>query len=183
MPLEFLQVPSRRRTTVAVSLAVLLPVSGSLADTTERAGRYLDRSVLVHETAQLNPLEQVADLRFDSRVTVAGALRTALSGTGYRLLDPEAHPDARARSLLRGRIAIPHEAFDGKRLDSVLAAVAGAGRGFRLEVDHTGRRIRIVPLRRVAPPAETAPGQPVPDYRAGRVDSADPHPAHRGHWQ
>ena len=183
MPLEFPPVPSPRRLIAAASCAVLLPVPAVLADATERAGRYLDRSVLVHEAARLNPLEQVADLRFGSRVTVAEALRTALAGTGYRLLDPEDHPDAEARSLLRGRIAIPHETFDGKRVDSVIAAVVGAGRGFRLEVDHAGRRIRIVPVGRTAPATEPVRREPATDYRAGRTDSSDPHPAHRGQWQ
>lgn len=65
-----------------VSCAAFLPAQSALADGTERIGRYLERSVLVHESAQLNPLEQVADLEFSSRITVTEALRLALAGAG-----------------------------------------------------------------------------------------------------
>ena len=131
----------------SVLAATFLTVLPGLAmgDDSRRVGRYLDKSVLVHEAAQLNPLEQVAHLRFSSRVTVAEALRSALTGTGYQLLDPDAHHE-HSRALLESRLAIPHQNFDDKRIDSVIAAVVGAGRGFTLEVDHVARRIRVVPL-------------------------------------
>jgi len=47
-------------------------------------GRYLDRSVRVHDAAQLNPLRQVLDLRLSDRMSVGSALRTALAGAGSR---------------------------------------------------------------------------------------------------
>ncbi len=138
--------PSSTSPLPALGAALLLGLAGhAWGEDVRRAGRYLDRSVLVHEAAQLNPLEQVADLEFSSRISVAEALRSALAGTGYRLLDPGAHHDD-ARALLESRLAIPHLNFDDKRVDSVIAAVVGAGRGFHLQVDHVTRRIRVVPL-------------------------------------
>ena len=132
--------------TIPLVAALLLGLAvNSWAEDTRQVGRYLDRSVLVHEAAQLNPLEQVARLQFSSRITVAEALRSALAGTGYQLLEPDAHHDD-ARALLESRLAIPHQNFEDKRIDSVIAAVVGAGRGFHLEVDQVARRIRVVPL-------------------------------------
>ena len=80
MPRKSLSVNPPWRTIATLCCAALLP-AGVAADSTERVGRYLDRTVLVHEAAQLNPLEQVADIEIDSRVTVAEALRLALAGT------------------------------------------------------------------------------------------------------
>ena len=68
--------------TIPLVAALLLGLAcNSWAEDTRQVGRYLDRSVLVHEAAQLNPLEQVARLKFSSRITVAEALRSALAGT------------------------------------------------------------------------------------------------------
>ncbi len=156
MPLTTRPPSSAWRTLAMVSCAALLPVAAQ-ANATERVGRYLDRSVLVHEAAQLNPLEQVADLEFSSRITVSEALRLALAGTGYDLLDPDSHPDPESRKLLRGRIAIPHESFSSKRIDSVIAALVGAGRGYHLQVDHLARLVRVVPVRPAAAMALPAP--------------------------
>lgn len=116
------------------------------ADHANSAGRYIDQSVLVHDTSQLDPLKQVANLQFNSRITVGEALRTALVGTGYRLLDPDAHPHSESHTLLVSRLAIPHQDFFEIRIDSALSAVIGAGRGFTLEVDHVARQIRVVPI-------------------------------------
>lgn len=127
----------------AAALSLAVPSHGT---DTQRAGRYLDRTTLVHDGAQLNPLEQVADLDFSSRLTVGEALRSALAGTGYRLLEPGSHPHAESRALLASRVAMPHQTFDGKRVDSVISALVGEGRGYRIEIDHVARRIRIVPI-------------------------------------
>lgn len=143
--------PALRHGAAASAILTLVIPAQIPADGTQRAGRYLDRSVIVNEASQLNPLQQVATLEFSSRITVAEALKSALAGTGYHLLDPDVHPDSESRALLRTRLAIPHQQFDTKRIDSVIAAVVGAGRGFGLEVDHVARRIRIVPLRAPAP--------------------------------
>ena len=135
------------------------------ADEIKRAGRYIDRSVLVHGAAQLNPLEQVANLQFTSRITVGEALRTALVGTGYRLLDPDRHPHFASRRLLESRLAIPHQNFAEKRIDSVIAALIGAGRSFAIEVDHVARRVRVVPILPADTPVQEAPADPPPRRR------------------
>ena len=127
------------------------------ADDTRRAGRYIDRFVLVHEAAQFNPLAQVATLQFSSRVTIGEALSTALVGTGYRLLRLDVHPQAESRALLVSRLSIPHQTFVKKRIDSVLSAVIGAGRGFTLEVDHVARQIRVVQILPVNSPSTRLP--------------------------
>ena len=134
-----------RRAILAPALLAVACVAP--ADDTRRAGRYLDRTVLVHDAARLNPLRQVADLRFSARISIAGALRTALAGTGYRLLAPDAHPHPGTRALLLGRLAMPHHRFDGRRIDAVIAAIVGVGRGYGLEVDHGARLVRVVPAR------------------------------------
>ena len=166
MPRKSLSIIPTWRTIATLYCAALLPADVA-ADGTERVGRYLDRSVLVHEAAQLNPLEQVVDIEIDSRVTVAEALRLALAGTGYGLVDLEDHPDPESRDLLRGRVAIPHESFNRKRVDSVIAALIGEGRGFYLHVDHVARRIRVVPI---SPAIPVAPSVRVRHSSAYRPD-------------
>lgn len=123
------------------------------ADETRRVGRYFDRIVLVHEAAQLNPLAQVANLQFSSRITIGEALSTALVGTGYRLLDTDAHSHSESHTLLESRLAIPHQNFVEKRIDSIISAVIGVGRGFTLEVDHVARQVRVVPHHPVETPS------------------------------
>ena len=49
----------------------------------------------------------------------------------YRLLDPEDHPDPESRNLLQGGSPFPMNLSSRKRVDSVIAAVVGAGRGYR----------------------------------------------------
>ncbi len=141
---------------VATVIAIALPTVVH-ADDTKRVGRYIDRSVLVHEAAQLNPLSQVANLQFSSRISIGEALSTALAGTGYRLLDPDVHPRTESRTLLVSRLAIPHQDFAEKRIDSVISAVIGAGRGFTLEVDHVARQVRVVPVLAVETPSARPP--------------------------
>lgn len=142
----------------AVAAVIAIALSAVVhADDTRRTGRYIDMSVLVHEAAQLNPLEQIANLQFSSRITVGEALRTALVGTGYHLLDPDAHPHSESRTLLGSRLAIPHQNFAGKRIDSVVSAVIGAGRGFTLEVNHVARQVRVVPILPVDTPSASLP--------------------------
>lgn len=125
--------------------------STGLGNDTVPAGRYLDLEVRVHAPEQLNPLLMVGDLQFSDRVSVGEAVVTALSGTGYRLADSR-HDSVRA--VLASRVAIPHIRFEQKRIDSVIAAIVGAGRGYDVQVDHTARLIRIVPLAQIAPVAE-----------------------------
>ena len=115
--------------------------SGAMGEHVLPAGRYLDQNVLVHQAEQLNPLLQVGDLDFSDRITVGEAVRTTLSGTGYRL---DESVDPLVQSLLQSRIAISHSRFRSKRIDSVIAAIVGVGRGFDVQVDHATRRIRIV---------------------------------------
>ena len=142
----------------AVAAVIAIALSAVVhAEDSRRAGRYIDRSVLVHERAQLNPLAQVANLRFSSRISIGETLSTALAGTGYRLLDPDAHPHTESRTLLATRLAISHQDFSEKRIDSVISAVIGAGRGFTLEVDHIARQIRVVPILPVESPSARPP--------------------------
>lgn len=121
-------------------LAVLC--SGGVSADTVPAGRYLDVNVRVDAPEQLNPLRMIGDLQFSDRVSVGEAVETALAGTGYRLADSH-HADV--RRLLDSRVAIPHIRFEQKRVDSVIAAIVGVGRGYDVQVDHAGRMIRIVP--------------------------------------
>ena len=141
---------------IVAVFGIVLPAT-VYTDDTGRSGRYIDRSELVHGTAQLNPLKQVADLQFSSRISVGEALNTALIGTGYRLLERDAHPHSESRTLLESRLAIPHQYFSEKRTDSVISAVVGAGRGFTLEVDHVDRQIRVVPILPIDSPSARPP--------------------------
>lgn len=145
---------------LSAAIVAVIPIALSTvvhADDTKSAGRYIDRSVLVHGASQLDPLKQVANLRFSSRITVGQALRAALVGTGYRLLDPDSHPHTESRTLLGSRLATPHQKFAEKRIDSVISAVIGAGRGFTLEVDHVARQIRVVQILPVELPSARPP--------------------------
>jgi len=119
----------------------VLSWNGAWADQGLPVGRYLDQNVLVHQAGKLNPLRQVGDLEFSDRITIGEAVRTALSGTGYRLHEPA---DPMVRTLLESRLAVAHLRFRNKRIDSVIAAIVGTGRGFDLQVDHMTRRLRIV---------------------------------------
>lgn len=144
--------------TAAAAAVIAITLSTVVhADDTLRAGRYVDRSVLVHNAAQLNPLAQVANLHFSSRITVGDALRTALIGTGYHLVDPAAHPYTESRAILGTRLAIPHQNFAEKRIDSIISAVIGAGHGFTLEVDHIARQVRVIPALAVETPSARPP--------------------------
>jgi len=58
--------------------------AGIMASGAVPRGRYPDRSVRVHDAAQLNPLRQVLDLRLSDRMSVGSALQTALAETGSR---------------------------------------------------------------------------------------------------
>lgn len=152
------QFPSTWPLSAAIVTVIAIGLSGVVhADNTRSVGRYIDRSVLVHEAAQLNPLEQVANLQFSSRITIGEALSTALVGTGYHLLDPDGHLQIESRTLLESRLAISHQNFAEKRIDSVISAVIGAGRGFTLEVDHVARQIRVVPILPVESPSARPP--------------------------
>ena len=115
--------------------------AGAQAGDVVPAGRYLDVSVRVDAPEQLNPLLMVGDLQFSDRVTVGEAVRTALAGTGYRLAE-STKPSV--RTLLDSRVAIAHARFERKRIDSVIAALVGVGRGYDVQVDHVSRMIRIV---------------------------------------
>lgn len=118
------------------------PCAGvAVAGDTVTAGRYLDVSVRVEAPAQLNPLHMIGDLQFTGRMTVGAAVRTALAGTGYRLAE-SSRPQVRA--LLESRLAIPHLRFERKRIDAVIAALVGAGRGYDVQVDHAARLLRVV---------------------------------------
>lgn len=150
--------PEPVRVSVILILAVLGTFPTRAADTLP-AGRYLDRSVAVHDISQLNPLRQVARLEFSDRITVAGAVRSALAGTGYQLLDPDAHDHPGARQLLESRIAVPHLEFDSLRIDSVVSAIVGAGRGWEIQVNHVSRTVRIVPAIFPEPRESVSGGQ------------------------
>jgi len=49
-------------------------------------------------------------------------------------------------------VAIAHARFERKRIDSVIAALVGVGRGYDVEVDHVARMIRIVATIAQSPP-------------------------------
>ncbi len=141
-----------RLAVIASSCAICLPTgvpAGEWAPDNIVAGRYLDRNVLVHDEAQLDPLKHVVSFSFSPFITVEGALNTALSGTGYRLAPADPGPVSR---LLDSQVALSHDRFDEKRIDSVVGALIGSGRGFDLEVDHVERQVRVQPIN--APTAE-----------------------------
>ncbi len=130
----------------------LMSVTAPAADTVP-VGRYLDRNLQVHEAARLHPLQAVADLTFSDRMSVGEALRSALAGTGYRLQAPGAD-ETEVRQLLATRIAMSHLAFEGRQLDSVIAALVGDGRGFAVEIHHVTRTVRILPALQAVPSGE-----------------------------
>ncbi|MYB34924.1 MAG: hypothetical protein F4X92_07350 [Gammaproteobacteria bacterium] len=127
-----------------LAIAGICPGAVPASDTVP-AGRYLDLSVRVDAPEQLNPLRMIGDLQFSDRVSVGEAVRTALAGTGYRLAG-SAHPVVQA--LLDSRVALPHMRFENKRIDSVIGAIVGTGRGYDVQVDHAARLIRVVPSLR-----------------------------------
>lgn len=133
-----------------MTLFAVLSSWAAMAADSVPAGRYLDRNVQVQDAAQLNPLRQIGSLQFSDRVLIGDAVQTALAGTGYRLA-AGSHPNVHA--LLNSRVALSHIRFDEKRIDSVVAALVGVGRGYALEVDHTARLIRIVPAVQAPAPA------------------------------
>ncbi len=159
-----------RQALIASSCAVCLPAGASASDPAPDslvAGRYLDRNVEVHDAAQLDPLRHVVSFEFSPLISIEGALATALSGTGYRLAPAEPGPVSR---LLESPVAHAHNHFEEKRIDSVVGALIGAGRGFDLEVDHLARRVRVRPID--TPPAALVrqPGGWWSRLFRGRVD-------------
>ena len=135
-----------RRALIASSCAVCLPAGAAAGDPAPDslvAGRYLDRNVQVYEAAQLDPLKHVVSFEFSPFISIKGALSTALSGTGYRLAPADPGPVSR---MLGSPVAHAHNRFTEKRIDSVVGALIGAGRGFDIEVDHVERRVRVHPI-------------------------------------
>lgn len=135
-----------RQALIATSCAICLPAGASAGDPAADsivAGRYLDRNVRVYEPAQLDPLKHVVSFEFSPFISIEGALSTALSGTGYRLASADPGPVSR---LLGSPVAHAHNRFSEKRIDSVIGALIGSGRGFDIEVDHVERQVRVQPI-------------------------------------
>ncbi len=122
-----------------VFLSLMFASLCSVAGESVQVGRYLDHNTIVQDAAQVDPLQEVATLKYSLNTPISTALMLVLKGSGYHLAESS---DPLVVNLMRSRVPRPLLEFKNKRIISIVEALAGIG--FNVIIKRSARRIIIL---------------------------------------